>query len=267
MMTVGSLFSGIGGIDLGLERAGMQIRWQVENDPYCNRILAKHWPDVKRYGDIRSLDWSQVERVNLLSGGFPCQPVSQGGLQKGSSDERWMWPDFYNAICEINPDWVLAENVPGLLSIESGQLFGSILRDLAEMGYDAEWGSLPSAAFGTHFRGERVYVIANRSQANCLRRKGEWQNPMGSTFSRAEFERLVQREIQLCVPAGKSQRVSDGISGRVDRLRALGNAVIPQVAEYLGGLIVSSSRESASGKVKPDNSQSLVHETKGRCQR
>jgi len=244
MLTVGSLFAGIGGLDLGLERAGMQVRWQVENDPYCIRVLEKHWPDVKRYGDIRGIKWSEVEPVDLICGGFPCQPVSISGLRKGSEDERWMWPDFYNAICEINPEWVLAENVPGLLSIESGQLFGGILRDLAEMGYDAEWGSIPSAAIGTHFRGERVYVIASRSEADCLRRKGQWANPIRTAFSRAEFERLVQREIQLCVPAGKCGRISDGVPSRVDRLRCLGNAVVPQVAEYIGKAIVEADNGS-----------------------
>jgi len=114
--TFGSLFAGIGGIDLGLERAGWTCAWQVEIDPFCNRILAKHWPGVARYGDIRTIDWSGVKRVDLLAGGFPCQPVSVAGKQLAQADKRWLWPEFARAVRELRPKVVLIENVPGLLS-------------------------------------------------------------------------------------------------------------------------------------------------------
>ncbi len=91
-MKVGSLFSGIGGLDLGLERAGMQVIWNCENDPYCSRVLAKHWPTIPNLGDITQIDWSGVERVELICGGFPCQPASLAGKRKGRDDERWLWP-------------------------------------------------------------------------------------------------------------------------------------------------------------------------------
>lgn len=240
MLTVGSLFSGIGGLDLGLERAGMQVKWQVEIDPYCNRVLEKHWPTVKRYRDIRDIDWAEVEPVDLVCGGFPCQPVSCAGARKGDKDERWLWPEFFRAIREVRPRYALVENVPGLLSIDDGRLARGVFGDLAEIGYDAEWGTIPASAFGAHFRGERVFIIASSPPTDCFRRKGKWACPLRTPFGRAEFERLVQCELQLCVPAGKHGRVSDGISNRMDRLKAIGNSVVPQVAEYIGRLIVEA---------------------------
>lgn len=116
MPTFGSLFSGIGGMDLGLERAGWKVRWQVESDPYCGRVLEKHWPGVRRYEDIRSVDFRQIGRVDLIAGGFPCQPVSLPGKRAGNADDRWLWPEFRRSISVLRPRHALIENVPGLLS-------------------------------------------------------------------------------------------------------------------------------------------------------
>jgi DNA (cytosine-5)-methyltransferase 1 len=221
----------------------MQIRWQVENDPYCIRILEKHWPSVKRYGDIQDVKWTEVEPVDLICGGFPCQPVSLAGGRKGDKDERWLWPEFLRAIREVRPRYALVENVPGLLCIHEGRLARRVFGNLAEIGYDAEWDSFPASAIGAHFRGERVFIIASRSPTDCLRRKGDWQNPVGKSFSRAQFEGLVQHEIQVCVPAGKHKRVSDGISNRMDRLKAIGNAVLPQVSEQIAMCIIEAEEK------------------------
>jgi len=134
-LTVGSLFSGIGGLDLGLERAGMTVRWQVEQDAWCQRVLAKHWPDVPRYGDIKTIDWTEVEPIDLVCGGFPCQPVSLAGKRRAQDDPRWLWPEFARCLRVLRPRFALLENVPGLLSAG----FGDVLGDLAALGYDAEW--------------------------------------------------------------------------------------------------------------------------------
>lgn len=233
MLTVGSLFSGIGGLDLGLERAGMEVRWQVEIDPYCQRVLAKHWPNVTRYSDIKNIDWTEVEPIDLVCGGFPCQPVSLAGKRLAQDDERWLWPEFARCLRVLRPRFALMENVPGLLSAG----FGDVLGDLAALGYDAEWQVIPASAFGAHFRGERVYVVAGPAAAGCLRRTGRWTNPVRA-WERDEFTRLVDRELRFCVPAGKGKRVSDGVPSRVDRLRGLGNAVVPQVAEWIGRRIM-----------------------------
>lgn len=192
---------------------------------------------LARFGDVHDCGKRNLERVDLICGGFPCQPVSCAGKRKGEADDRWLWPEFYRIICELRPRWVLAENVPGLLSIDAGRVFGGILRDLAACGYDAEWDCIPAAAFGAHFRGDRLFLIANRSAPRCLRRQGIWTNP-ARTFARDEFARLVEHELRVCVPAGKGDRVSDGVPARVDRLKGLGNAVVPQVTEWIGRQIL-----------------------------
>src|SRR6476660_8578618 len=115
-MTYGSLFSGIGGMDLGLDRAGLTCKWQVEIDPFCRKILAKHWLHVKRYGDIRTVDGRDLEPVDLLAGGFPCQDLSQAGKRAGIEGTRsGLWFEFARIIGELRPRYVLVENVPGLL--------------------------------------------------------------------------------------------------------------------------------------------------------
>ena len=141
-LTVGSLFSGIGGLDLGLERAGMRVIWQSEIDPYASRVLAKHWPTVPNLGDITKVDWDHVERPDLVCGGYPCQPFSLAGTRQGESDPRHLWPHMRDAIRRLRPRWALLENVPGHLSLG----FGRVLGDLADFGYDCEWDCIPAAA-------------------------------------------------------------------------------------------------------------------------
>src|SRR5215510_6823709 len=166
-MTVGSLFTGIGGFDLGLERAGMRIDWQVEIDPFCLRVLEKHWPHVKRYTDIRTVGAHNLGSVDLVCGGFPCQPHSLAGRRCGAADERNLWPEFARLICELRPRWVVAENVPGLLSVDAGRFFGGVLRDLAACGYDAEWNVLSAAEFGAPHRRDRVWLVAYPDERGC----------------------------------------------------------------------------------------------------
>jgi len=162
VLTFGSLFSGIGGIDLGLERAGMQCRWQSEIDPYANRVLAKHWPDIPNLGDIREIDWRNVERTDVVAGGYPCQPFSYAGSRNGADDPRHLWPMFANCLCVVRPRYALLENVAGHLSLG----FGQVLADLAALGYDAEWDCIPAAAVGAPHRRDRVFIIAHTAQRN-----------------------------------------------------------------------------------------------------
>lgn len=172
--TFGSLFSGIGGIDLGLERAGFQIAWQCENDPFCTKVLTKHWPNVARYGDIHSLDTDLLARVDLIAGGPPCQPHSLAGKRKAGADERNLWPEFARVVRELKPRWILVENVVGILSSEGGHFFGNVLRDLAQVGYDATWFVLSAADMGAPHLRERVFIVAHSSST----RSQEWQDPM-----------------------------------------------------------------------------------------
>ena len=311
MITVGSLFAGIGGFDLGLERAGMQVRWQVENDLYCIQVLEKHWPKVKRYGDIKHIKWAEIEPVDLICGGFPCQPVSVAGSQKGDKDDRWLWPEFLRAIREIRPKYALVENVPGLLSIDDGRLARGIHGELAENGYDAEWHIISAADVGAPHLRKRLFIIAypndeRRGKEPKFFIWGNYPSVLGydgvekslensrcmvreeRAKIEGELSRFFEEGNSCCEPLrpsearkeanvantnitglegqyaeehqdGKSEeasrwgsqwavepdvgRVANGIPSRVDRLKCLGNAVVPQVAELIGRLIVQQEVE------------------------
>lgn len=243
-MNVGSLFSGIGGLDLGLERAGHRVIWQAETDPYASTVLARHWPDVPNLGDVAAIDWSRVERPDLICGGFPCQPVSEAGLRRGRDDVRWLWPEFARCLRQVRPDYALMENVPGLLTAGLGDVLG----DLAEIGFDAVWDCLPAAAYGAHFIGDRVFILASSTPSGCRGWEGRWPYPLGAhPWGRDELEGLVRLAVESGVPAGSLGRVSDGVPRRVDRLRCLGNAVLPQQAEYLGRLLAARIDGQADG--------------------
>lgn len=255
-MKVGSLFAGIGGFDLGLERAGFEIAWQVEIDPYCQRVLAKHWPHVQRYGDIRAIDWSTVPRVDMLCGGFPCQDISLAGKGAGLAGERsGLWFEYAKAIEALKPRYVLIENVSALRSRGLDKVLGS----LAALGYDAEWHCIPACAVGAPHRRDRVWIVA---YASCTGRRAG-----SEPFSTRQ--KITHRSVEVAYPhrqgpqrhrpecelgEGKSQvqisgsgwwqsepdvgRVAHGVHARVDRLRALGNAVVPQIAEWIGQQIM-----------------------------
>ena len=156
VLTVGSLFAGIGGFDLGLERAGMRSVWQCELDPYCIRVLEKHWPDVLRVRDVRDVGVGTVPQVDVICGGFPCQPVSFAGLGRAQADERWLWPEFGRVVGELRPRYVIVENVPGLLV----RGMGDVLGDLAALRYDTEWACVRAADVGAPHLRERVWIVA-----------------------------------------------------------------------------------------------------------
>jgi DNA (cytosine-5)-methyltransferase 1 len=282
---VGSLFSGIGGLELGLERAGMRTIWQAETDPYASKVLAKHWPAVPNLGDLTKVDWSQVERPDLVCGGFPCQPVSAAGKRMGDQDIRWLWPEFTRCLRELRPRYAVLENVPGLLSLG----FGEVLGDLAALRFNVEWGCLPAAAVGAPHLRWRVFLVAYtadwddsrgevhpRNQLQTLAggkasppvsSSARFQNVADSDFSGSQGRQLLSqradqppsRESSLADSNGKPEgwitepreqcdhwqsepdvgRVANGIPSRVDRLRCLGNAVVPQVAEVIGRWIMA----------------------------
>jgi DNA (cytosine-5)-methyltransferase 1 len=271
-LTVGSLFSGIGGLDLGLERAGMRCVWQVEIDDYAQRVLSKHWPDVPKFRDVRDVGRHNLEPVDLICGGFPCQPYSLAGKRQASADDRDLWGEFARLIGELRPRWVLAENVPGLLSSEAGRFFGRVLRDLAACGYDAEWDCIPATAVGAHHRRDRVFIVAypaSTSRRQSVRRREQCSQCTNQTnggsvirgrhtdVADAISAGLAQRQIfggnaaaQLAAFERSSRaiwssepqvgRMANGVPRRVDRLRGLGNAVVPQVPEYIGRLIIAA---------------------------
>lgn len=242
--THGSLFAGIGGFDLGFERAGFETIWQVEIDPFCRKVLEKHWPNVRRYRDVRKV--SGVQRPDVISGGFPCQDVSRAGFQAGIGGERSrLWVEYARLICELRPSFAVVENVPGLL--DGG--IGRVLGDLAEIGYDAEWDSLPAAAFGAPHIRDRIWLLAY--PAKCERFNGDSQRLRTHVLPDADgrreaTERCEDWKILELVPGvrkrmaadwwlsqSRVERSADGLPDQLDRLRVLGNAVVPQIAEWI----------------------------------
>lgn len=175
-----SLFSGIGGFDLGLERSGWQCVGQVEIEPFCQKVLAKHWPHVARFDDVRTVTGELVRErcgeVDAVVGGFPCQDVSSANaFGKGLDGERsGLWSEFYRLICEIRPHYALIENVPNL--VRRG--LDRVLVDLAEAGYDAEWGTISACALGASHTRERLFILAYANSDGRLRRRlsieGDW---------------------------------------------------------------------------------------------
>lgn len=157
-LTLGSVFSGAGFLDLGLERAGMELRWHSESDPHAAKVLAHHWPGMPNLGDVTAADWSGVEPVDVLAGGFPCQPFSDAGLRKGTEDERWMWPAYARAVRALRPSYVIVENVSALLRSDA---FGWVLADLAEAGYVGRWSCIRACDVGAPHRRERVFIVAH----------------------------------------------------------------------------------------------------------
>lgn len=224
-MNFGSLFSGFGGMDLGLERAGMRCIWQVENNLYAQKVLAKHWPAVRRWDDVRTFppkgDWS----CDLIAGGFPCTDVSQAGRRVGIDGRHsGLWSEFYRIIRRLRPRYVLVENTPGLLHRGMDRVLGN----LAASGYDAEWSVLPGCALGASHSRPRVFLLAYPAggQSGQLRR----------------IARAKEGEARRCVPWPETKpgihRILDGVPARLERLTGIGNAVIPQVAEWIGGQIL-----------------------------
>ena len=159
-LTVGSLFSGIGGLDLGLERAGMNVIWQSEIDPYGCRILKKHWPEVVNHGNIKEINWGDIVRPDVICGGYPCQPFSTAGKRNGTDDPRHLWPWVREAISVLRPKYAILENVRGHVSLG----LDIVLREMASIGYDAEWQIVSAASVGAPHRRDRVIIVAYPSE-------------------------------------------------------------------------------------------------------
>jgi DNA (cytosine-5)-methyltransferase 1 len=291
MLTHGSLFAGIGGFDLGFERAGIKTIWQVEIDAYCRRVLAKNFPTAQRFIDIRECGAHNLLRVDILSGGFPCQDISNAGKRIGIGGERsGLWSEYARIIRELRPRYAVVENVAALL----GRGMERVLRDLAACGYDAEWQSIRASDVGAPHRRERIWILAYRAcdlwrasgddrsepsnGRNPIFPDADFEQPQESHHSesaqrsdasssdvshaeRGDGERLVDGstdEEQWQEPregplglffrrvSGQWEiepdvgRVAHGIPARVDRLRGLGNAIVPQIAEWIGRQIVNA---------------------------
>lgn len=252
-----SLCSGIGGMDIGLQRAGFRTSCYVEHDEYRIKVLISRMQEgsldeAPLWDDVISFDGKPWHgRIHLLSAGFPCQPFSVSGSMLGADDERYLWPHVYRLICDIRPPYVLLENVPGLLMAKRGQSapLSTLLSDLASIGYDAQWDVLSAAAFGAPHLRRRIFVVAYPHEERwdrvfqdnlqgCVGLHLHWQTS-GSMVLLPD--RLRQLEQGLSEPSVRGD--DDGTPYRVERLEAIGDAVVPQVAEYVGRCILQHAQK------------------------
>lgn len=235
-LTVGSICSGIDGMALGLERAGMVCRWHAEVDPWASALLAHRWPGLPNHGDIKTTDWSTVERVRLICAGYPCQPFSQAGSRRGADDPRHLWPYVLDAIRHLGPDIVLLENVSEHLRLG----FDTVLRDLASIGFDAEWSVVSACSLGAPHRRRRLFVLAYPQGDDGASESS--RHPWSGTLRGLEpggSGGSPRVDWWLSEPA--VDRVAHGVPRRLvePALRAVGNAVVPQVSELIGRRIVA----------------------------
>lgn len=261
MLTHLSLFTGIGGLDLAAEWAGFTTVGQCEFADYPTKVLEKHWPDVPRWRDIRTLtkesfyERTGLRAVDIISGGFPCQPFSVAGKQKGKGDDRYLWPEMLRVIRELRPRCVVGENVPGIIKIAAGQ----VVKDLERAGYHVIVFNFEAAAVGTWRRRSRVFFVGIADVADAAReriqrhaeicatkpaeRSGQMQSDAESGSEAvydamcsgcagdARWGQLQELADGRCWATEPDVgRVAHGIPARVDRLKCLGNAVVPQQA-------------------------------------
>lgn len=235
-MTHASVFSGIGGFDLAARNVGITNVFQVEIDEFCQKVLAKNFPETEKYRNIYEFNGAKYNgAIDIISGGFPCQPFSVAGKRKGTADDRYLWDEMFRVVCEVRPNWVIAENVEGLIANEQGLAFEKCFSDLESAGYDAEAFIIPAIAKNAPHRRNRVWIVAN---IDSERLQGASGLPNGFAYgNRGEIrwwrENWLEVAAQFC-------RVDNGVSDRVDRIKSLGNAIVPQVAEEIFKAIIKT---------------------------
>jgi DNA (cytosine-5)-methyltransferase 1 len=233
-MTYGSLFAGIGGIDLALDHLGMQCLWQVELDDYCQKVLEKHWPHVEKHRDVKECGRHNLEAVDLICGGFPCQDISSAGRRVGiKGPKSGLWSEFARIVRDLRPRYVFIENVAALLF----EGMGTVLSGLSSLGYDAEWDVLSAADVGAPHLRKRVWIVAYANEQGLQGHAGD--------VVRGEKSGRIRKEEGGSAPEGGVsgiwredwwesesgiRRVATRVPSRVHRLKALGNAVVPQCA-------------------------------------
>lgn len=310
-MTHASLFSGIGGFDLAARNCGIHNVFQVEIDEFCQKVLEKNFPETIKYRDIKEFNGTEYYgTIDIISGGFPCQPFSVAGKRKGSEDDRFLWAEMLRIITEVRPRWIIAENVPGILTIENGMVFKQCVADLEAAGYEVEAFNIPAIAVNAPHRRERIWIVAHsdvygnrgRQRANTEAdgipqlnrqtvcsgmpcRANQALNITDSAelrlYGRNESTETKHRQAEIrptealdgmlthsnCTRLQKCEaceqsfavfdaerddtqngigwdthwfevatelcRVDDGLPNRMDRIKSLGNAIVPQIAEKI----------------------------------
>lgn len=243
-MNVLDLFSGIGGFSLGLERAGMRTVAFCEQDEFCRRVLAKHWPDVPCYPDIRTLAAERLSAdgiaVDAICGGFPCQDVSRAGEGAGLDGERsGLWADYARLIGELNErreiQLVLVENVAALL----GRGIDRVLRDLAAVGLDAEWHCIPASYAGLRQLRDRVWIVAYPKR-HSIQGRAIFTEAWRQKSRTEQLAGLVQPGSWPTISSARDRGTGHGIPDGIHRNHAIGNAVVPQIPEIIGRTAMSA---------------------------
>ena len=255
-----SLFAGIGGFDLGFERAGMECVAQVEIDLHAGSILKKNWPNVPLFKDVQDVGKHNLPQADVICGGFPCQDVSLAGKRAGLKGKRsTLWSEFHRITCEIRPRWIIIENVRGLYTSDNGEFFRKILWELASSGYDAEWDCLPAAFFGAPQLRHRVFIVAYPQgyfggstrfldfQSENRANMGKHRRPASKvTWNGIQINRKDASSYTRSFPEPVFLRMGDGLSNELDkdraaqRMKTTGNAVVPQVAEWIARSILQA---------------------------
>lgn len=228
------LFSGIGGFSLGLERTGgFETVAFCEIDPFCRRVLAKHWPHVRQFEDVTKLRGEDVGPVDVICGGFPCQDISAAGRRAGIEGARsGLWRDYVRLIRELRPSVVLVENSAELL----GNGLGEVLGDLASLGFNAVWDCIPAAVLGAPHGRDRIFVTAYAPEESWLHEP----NVGNQLWRWVSDDRNAWQASPWTSPAAAVCRVDDGIPDRVDRTGACGNSVVPKIIELHGNAILEA---------------------------
>ena len=248
MIKLGSLFSGIGGFELGLERAipGLETIWQVEQEKFCQRVLQKHWPNAEIFDDVKTVGKHNLKPVDILCGGFPCQDISTAGKKGGiHAKKSGLWWEMHRIISELQPRIAIMENVPNLLTLGMSEILGS----LSEIGYDAEWCIVSASQFGAPHLRKRIFIVAYssiRKYRLCIPLQPRREDSIISNIrtSGKNNRRLSEQMEQVYWKKTKTPSpicyLDDGIPDRLAKLRSLGNAIVPQCSEFIGQKILNS---------------------------
>lgn len=252
-LTHGSLFTGIGGFDLAAHWCGIKTKWQVEREPFCQDLLKQHFPETILFDDVRNVGSYELPPVSIISGGFPCQPFSHAGKRKGQDDNRYLWPQMLRIIRELKPNYVIGENVPGIITLA----LDDVLASLESAGYHSETFVLPACGIGAWHKRDRVWIISYRkdrfqqqawwktleSQVEILSNASgtghQKQGAFGQSLYSAKAPSWETAQLSDgCLPniwesEPNVDRVAHGVSKRMDRIKALGNAIVPQLALIL----------------------------------
>jgi DNA (cytosine-5)-methyltransferase 1 len=251
MLKVLDLFSGIGGFSLGLERTGgFETVAFCEIEKFPQKVLAKHWPDIPIYNDVMELtnDRLRADGIfpDIITGGFPCQDISVAGNQKGMGEgtRSGLWSECARLVGEIRPRYAIFENVTALLSGADGKWFERVLWDLSEVGYDAEWHCIPASHVGAEHQRDRVWILAHP--------RSERQQKPRRCIKSLNSEKDSYREASGIVDAFQTNSLPfvcdrhNGVSKELAKagLKALGNAVVPQIPELIGRAILEAENEA-----------------------